>query len=102
MYKSLKSWLKVPIQIKPFVKRDGTGTASYADTIETYGYIEGGVKLISDSKGAEVISTSQIFLEGSTRLSELDLIIIDGVEHSIKTISTFYDRGKPDIKVVYL
>ena len=35
MFKSLKKWLNVPVDIKPFIKQDGTGKPTFGDTIST-------------------------------------------------------------------
>ena len=93
MYESLKKWINLPAQIKPFIRINGTGTKCYA---------EGKVTTVTDNKGAEVVSNKQLYIDGSVPIAELDCIIFENSEHSIKSINTFYRNGKPDIKVVYL
>ena len=102
MYNSLKAWMNLPAQIKPFVRRDGTGTKIYRDAIDVKCYAEGSVKVVTDSTGTEVVSNKQLYVDGSVTISELDGIVFEGSERSIKSIGTFYRNGKPDIKVVYL
>ena len=102
MYNSLKSWMNLPVQIKPFIRRNGTGTKLYGDTINEQCYAEGKVTTVTDNKGAEVVSNKQLYIDGSVPITELDCIIFENSEHSIKSINTFYRNGKPDIKVVYL
>ena len=102
MYESLKKWINLPAQVKPFIKRNGTGTKLYGDAFDIKCYAEGKVITVTDNKGTEVISNKQIYIDGSVLISELDCIIFENSEHSIKSISTFYRNGKPDIKVVYL
>lgn len=102
MYNSLKPWMNLSAQIKPFLKRDGTGTKIYADPVDILCYAEGKVQVVTDNTGTEVVSTSQLYVDGPTTISVLDCVIFEGIEKSIKNITTFYRNGKPDIKVVYL
>ena len=102
MYESLKEWINLPAQIKPFIRRNGTGTKLYGDAVDIKCYAEGKVTTVTDSKGAEVVSNKQLYIDGSVPIAELDCIIFENSEHSIKSINTFYRNGKPDIKVVYL
>lgn len=102
MYASLKDWINLPAQIKPFLKRDGAGTKIYKDPVDILCYAEGRIQVVTDTTGTEVVSNSQLYVDGSTTISELDCVIFEGIEKSIKSISTFYRNGKPDIKVVYL
>ena len=102
MYDSLKSWVNIPYQIKPFDKRTGTGTKLFKDTVDALCYPKSEAELVTDSKGAEVVSTTQLYIEGSTTITVLDNVIFEDEERPIKKIATFYRDGKPDIKVVYL
>lgn len=94
--------MNLSAQIKPFVKRSGTGTKLYGDAIDIACYAEGSVKVLTDNTGTEVVSNKQLYIDGSVDIFELDAIIFEGSEKNIKSISTFYRNGKPDIKVVYL
>lgn len=102
MYASLYPWINLPAQIKPFLKRDGTGTKIYADPVDILCYAEGKVQVVTDNTGTEVVSNSQLYVDGSVAISELDCVVFEGIEKSIKSLTTFYRNGKPDIKVVYL
>lgn len=102
MYESIKEWLNLPAQIKPFIRRNGTGTKLYGDAVDIQCYAEGKVTTVTDNTGTEVVSSKQLYIDGSIAISELDCIIFEGSEKSIKSIGTFYRNGKPDIKVVYL
>ena len=102
MYESLKEWLNLPAQIKPFIRRNGTGTKLYGNAVDVQCYAEGKVAVVTDSTGAEVVSNKQLYFDGSVTISELDCIVFEGFEKSIKSIGIFYRNGKPDIKVVYL
>ena len=102
MYESLKEWLNLPAQIKPFIRRNGTGTKLYGDAVDIQCYAEGKVVVVTDNAGAEVVSNKQLYIDGSVTISELDCIVFEGSEKNIKSIGTFYRNGKPDIKVVYM
>jgi len=102
MYGSLKSWMNLPAQIKPFLKRDGTGAKIFGEPVDILCYAEGKVQVVTDNTGTEVVSTSQLYVDGPVTVSALDCMVFEGVEKSIKNITTFYRNGKPDIKVVYL
>lgn len=102
MYKSLKKWMNLPAQIKPFIRRTGTGSKVYGDAVSILCYAEGKVQVVTDDTGAEVISNKQLYIDGSVPISVLDAIVFEGYEKSIKSINTFYRNGNPDIKVVYL
>lgn len=102
MYESLKPWINLPAQIKPFIRRNGAGTKLYGDAVDIQCYAEGNVVVTTDNSGTEVVSNKQLYIDGSVTISELDCIVFEGSEKSIKSIGTFYRNGKPDIKVVYL
>ena len=102
MYESLKKWINLPAQIKPFIRRNGTGTKLYGDAVDIQCYAEGKVVVVTDNSGTEVVSNKQLYVDGSVNISALDCIVFEGSEKSIKSIGTFYRNGKPDIKVVYL
>lgn len=102
MYESLKKWINLPAQIKPFIRRNGTGTKLYGDAVDIQCYAEGRVVVVTDNSGTEVVSNKQLYVDGSVTISELDCIVFEGSEKSIKSIGTFYRNGKPDIKGVYL
>ena len=102
MYESLKKWINLPAQIKPFIRRNGTGTKLYGGAVDIQCYAEGKVVVATDNSGTEVVSNKQLYVDGSVTISELDCIVFEGSEKGIKSIGTFYRNGKPDIKVVYL
>jgi hypothetical protein len=102
MFDSLKPWINVPFIFKPFIKRNGAGTKLFGDDIEAKCYPVGEVQLITDEKGAEVTSTTQLYVDGECPIKVSDEVTFEGSTHSIKRISTFYRNGTVDLKVVYL
>lgn len=102
MYSSLKPWVNIPYQIKPFVKRSGTGSIIYGDPIDAICYPEAKMQIIKDSKGAEVTSSNQLYVDGDTTVDVKDHVIFEGKEWGILSINSFYRAGKVDCKVIYL
>lgn len=102
MYSSLKPWVNIPYQIKPFVKRTGTGAVQYGELQDKLCYPEAKIVLTKDSKGAEVTSSHQLYVDGNTEVDVRDLIIFEGSEWSIISVNSFYRAGKIDVKVIYL
>lgn len=102
LYDSLKPWINVPVAIRPFRKRSGTGDKLYKDTVDTLCYPHGHTKIVRNYLGADVVSQTQLYVDGSTAVSTLDNVIFEAEEYPIQAIDTFYRDGKPDIKVVYL
>ena len=102
MYNSLKDWMNLPAKIKPFVKRTGTGTKIYGEPFDVKCYAACKAQNVTDNTGNEVVSNTQIYVDGATAIDVLDSVTFENTEHSIKSIGTFYRDGKPDIKVVYL
>jgi hypothetical protein len=102
MFASLKAWINVPYQIKPFIKRNGAGTKQYGELIDSKCYPVGDVKLVTDSEGAEVTSMTQLYVPGTEPIKVTDAVILNDEEHSIIRITSFFRNGTEDIKVVYL
>lgn len=102
MFKSLKNWINLPAQIRPFLSRTGTGLKTYGALVDILCYAEGKVELIKDSSGVEVVSNSRLYVDGLTNISVLDMVIFEGKEAPIQNIGSFYRKGTVDIKVVYL
>ena len=94
--------MNLPAQIKPFVKRLGTGTKQYGEPVDIKCYAAGESQVVTDDTGTEVVSNQQLYVDGSVAISLLDSIVFEDTDKSIKSIRTFYRNGKADIKVVYL
>lgn len=102
MFDSLKAWINVPYQIKPFIKRNGAGTKQYGETIDSMCYPVGDVKLVTDSAGAEVTSMTQLYVPGTEQIKVTDDVVFNGEERPILRITSYFRNGTEDIKVVYL
>lgn len=102
MYTSLKDWINVPVQIKTVVGRTGTGARVFGEVRDELCYPKAEIKVVRNLKGEEVVSNNQLFFDGNTSISYLDIVVFEGAELSIHAITTFYRNGKPDLKVVYI
>lgn len=94
--------MNLALTIKRFSKRDGTGAITYLASVDSKCYVDGKVQVITNSAGVEVVSTRQLYVDGNTAIAELDNVIFEGKELPVKGVSTFYDNGLPDLKVVYI
>jgi hypothetical protein len=102
MYKSLLKWVNVPFSIKPFIKRSGTGEPVYGQLEEALCYPVAKTEKVVSMAGAEVLSSHQLYLKGTTRIDAKDKVVFEGTERDIKSIQSFYRNGVVDCKVVYL
>lgn len=102
MYESLKEWIDVPVTIKPFEKRSGTGAVTFGKPVDTYCYPHCEVTTVTNWQGEEVVSNRQLYIDGKEVISNVDVLIFEGEELAVQSISTFYRKGVPDIKVVYV
>lgn len=94
--------MNLNLQIKPFVRRSGTGTIIYANPVSVKCLALEKTTLVRDKTGAEVVSNTQLYIDGNISISEMDNVIFNNLERPIKTISTYYDNGIASLKVVYL
>lgn len=102
MYGSLTEWINVSYQIKPCIGRYGTGDKIFGATVASKCYPVSDVTLVVDNTGAEVTSTTQLYVPGTEAIKVTDNVIFEGEERPVLRISTYYRRGVADIKVVYL
>lgn len=102
MFKRAKRFIDMPFSYKPYIGRTGMGDKKYGDIQEAKCYAEGSVKVVKNNAGTEVLSTTQLYVNGDVDIKELDMVSFNGTESEVKAISTFYAKGKAQIKVVYL
>ena len=102
MYESLKEWVNVPFKILPFTGRSGAGTKQFSAPVDSLCYPKEDVKLVVDDGGAEVVSTTQLYVDGTVDIKVTDDVIFEGTQKPIKRVGSFYRNGEVDIKVVYL
>jgi len=102
MYASLKDWINVPYVIKPFVKYSGAGTKQFGADITSLCYPVGDVKLVTNTDGSEVTSTTQLYVDGAESIKVTDNVFFAGEERPILRITEYYRDGSVDLKVVYL
>jgi hypothetical protein len=102
MYESLKRWLDVPVTVKPFLKRTGAGDKMFGTPYTIHVYPVSKEEKVRNAGGVEIISNSQLYVDGSTVIHRLDNVLFEGDELPIQAIHVFYRNGVPDLKVVYL
>jgi len=102
LYKSLKAWMNLTAEQKPYIKRSGTGSKLFGGSVNLKCYAEGKVQVVTNKEGKEVVSNKVLYVDGNTEINELDNIVFEGRESEIKAIGYYYRNGKPDIKLVYL
>lgn len=102
MYNSLKPWINVPYIIKPFLKYNGAGTKQFGDDVPSKCYPVGDVKLVTNTEGAEVTSTTQLYVDGNEPVKITDNVVFADEERPILRVAEYYRDGNVDIKVVYL
>lgn len=102
MYASIKPWINVPFKIRPFVKRNGAGTKIFAPDIDALCYPKEDVKLVVDKDGAEVVSTTELYVDGTVDIKVTDDVVFEGAQKPIKRLGSFYRDGRVDIRVVYI
>lgn len=104
MFSSVKKWIKIDFQIKSYTGRSGTGMKQFSSPVDAKCYPQAKTELITDASGAEVTSTTRLYVDGSTAINVEDNVVFENREWPILSVATFYDgnTGNPDIKVVYL
>lgn len=102
MYNSIKPWINVPFQIKPFISRSGSGAKQFGDTLDVLCYPESDVKIVTDENGAEVVSTTQLYVDGSVPIKVTDDVVFENETRPVHRVNSFYRNGTVDLKVVYL
>lgn len=102
MYSSIKPFANIPMQIRPYIKRTSTGDIEYGELINVLCYPVKETKLVRNYLGTEVVSNTQLYIDGSISVNKLDSIVFDGEERPIYSIDEYYRDGFKDIKVVYL
>lgn len=102
MYASIKDWINVPVTVKPFIKRTGTGDKVFGEEYTIMCYPQGEVNIVRNWQGVEVVSHNHLYVDGDTKITKLDNVIFEGEDLPVQAISTYYRNGVPDIKVVYV
>jgi hypothetical protein len=102
MFDSIKDWVNIPYVIKPMISQSATGVKQFGLSVDSLCYPMSKVEVVKNDKGVEKVSHSRLYVDGPTVVSTNDAIIFEGIESPIIRIDTFYENGKPDLKVIYL
>ncbi len=90
------------VNVKPYVSKNGVGDITYDTVRADMCYIEEKTQVIRDSRNQEVVSMTQLFVDGDNLITVLDKIDYNGKYYDVQNISVYYLNGVPDMKVVYL
>lgn len=102
MYDSIKPWINVPVIIRPFTGRSGTGDRLFGEPHTELCYPVGEVNIVRNWQGVEVVSNSKLYMDGTVKVSEFDNILFEGKDRPVQAISNYYRDGKIDLRVVYV
>lgn len=102
MYDSVKSWINVPVTVKPYAGRGATGDKLFGTSRTELCYPQGEVNIVRNWQGVEVVSHNHLYMDGSVQVSKLDNIIFEGEDLPVQAISNYYRDGVVDIRVVYV
>lgn len=102
MFNSIKGWMQTSVNVKPYASTNGVGDITYKVVRADMCYVEEKTQVIRDSRNREVVSMTQLFVDGDSLITVLDKIDYNGKYYDVQNISTYYLNGIPDIKVVYL
>lgn len=102
MYESLRDWINVPVEVKPFVGRTATGDKKFGESYTMMCYPQGEVNIVRNWQGVEVVSHNHLHVDGKEPVTKMDHIIFEGEDLPVQAISSFYRDGEIDIKVVYI
>jgi hypothetical protein len=102
MFDCLREWMDVPAKRFPYISTTGTGQKVFGQPVDFLCYPTGKVTTVTDKHGEQVVSNNQLYVPGELEYSEFDEVLFEGRVRPLKTISTFYRNGVPDVKVLYL
>lgn len=96
-------YLRIPIDIIPYVTNDKYGDIVYGDSISTKCYVEDKINVVKNREGIEVVSNSVYYIDGDQPIGYLDIIKFNGVEYPIQNISDIRNKfGISLLKMVYV
>jgi hypothetical protein len=99
----IKRYIKIPFNILPFKENDAFGKKTFSSQLDALCYPIDDLKVIRTDFGTEVVSATQLYIDGLTTIDVIDEVIYGGKQHAIQHIGTYYDtNGKALLKVVYL
>ncbi len=78
------------------------GTKIFDEPVDNLCYPVGITELITDTYGAEVTSTTRLYMDYDVIIKATDNVIFEEEERPIYRITSYYREGRVDIKVVYL
>lgn len=101
MYESIKEWIDVPVKLRPFEKRTGSGDKVFKPEVSIKTYPVHEAKYVRNSLGADVLTNHHFYVDGPTQVTLKDEVLVDNEWLPIQAIDVFFRNGAPDIKVVH-
>lgn len=103
MLEGSKSWLRQTVAIEPFSAYNDYGEPTYGTAVSNNARIVQKTKMVRDAGGKEVVSTTQIYVNGSATVATTSRITLpDGTKPLILAIDITPDaRGNAYLKVIY-
>ena len=97
-------WRKETVTYYPWTSYDAHGKPAYGASSSVACYIQMTPKLIRDMTGAQVVSSAQIYLVGSSSYNAKDkFVLVDGKYPPIMRIDDFYNEvGTLELTCVYI
>jgi hypothetical protein len=98
-----KDWRKENVTIAPFSSFSSHGTPTYSTGVVTACYMTYEKKLITDSDGQQALTSSQVFIIGTSARTVLDKITLpDGSTPRIQRVDPFYnEKGVIEMTILY-
>jgi len=95
-------WFNQTVTIEPFTGVNTYGEPQYGDSVQYSAFVQRKTKLVRDRMGQEVVSSAQVYLDGSVDVSIQDRITLpDGSQPVILSIEALPDEtGSIHHKVV--
>jgi len=95
-------WFNQTVTIEPFTGVNTYGEPQYGDPVQYSAFVQHKTKLVRDRTGQEVVSTAQVYLDGSVDVGIQDRITLpEGSQPVILSIEVLPDEtGSTHHKVV--
>ncbi len=103
MERDFLEWFGQSVTVEPWVRDDQYGQPVYGAPVSYSARVQEKVKMIRDTQGQQVVSTSQVYFDGSVTVTVKDRITLpDGTQPLILSIGGSPDEtGVIDHRVVY-
>lgn len=105
MFHSIKKWAKkTNISIYPFISYSGIGVKNLGTVVEHTAYKVDEKKVVNDLQGSTLTSETQLYIDPTVDINELDVIELESKMYDIKTIGKYLHgvNASLDLWVIYI